>query len=246
VVSSWCAHFGEEAPLTGFNGSGTIFFGNCNLACIFCQNYDISQYGVGTEVTHSILAGMMIDLQNRGCHNINFVSPTHMVHAILNALPEAIEMGLHIPLVYNSGGYDFVSTIRLLDGVIDIYMPDFKYMDNTISRELSSIDDYVEFATASILEMHRQVGDLVVDDHGIARRGLIIRHLVLPNNIAKTDKVIDFVNSISQNTYFNLMDQYRPAFNANKNIKINRGLTRAEYEEAYNYAVSVGLKRLAN
>ena len=246
VVSSWCAHFGEEAPLTGFNGSGTIFFTNCNLACIFCQNYDISQYGIGTEVSHSILAGMMIDLQNRGCHNINFVSPTHMVHAILKALPEAIEMGLHIPLVYNSGGYDDVSTIRLLDGVFDIYMPDFKYMDNKISGELSGIDDYVEFATASILEMHRQVGDLVVDDRGIARRGLIIRHLVLPDNIAKTDKVIDYVNSISQNTYFNLMDQYRPAFNANKYIKINRRLTRAEYEQAYNYAVSTGLKRLAN
>ena len=155
VISSLSPHFGEEPPLTGNRGSGTIFFGNCNLSCIFCQNYDISQCGVGEEVSHSDLARIMINLQQLGCHNINFVSPSHMVSAILNALPEAIEMGLNIPLVYNSGGYDLASTIELLDGIFDIYMPDLKYMDNSIANELSGIDDYVEMATESIFEMHR-------------------------------------------------------------------------------------------
>ena len=246
IISSYCPHFGEEAPLTGYYGSGTIFFTNCNLACIFCQNYDISQYGTGKEVSYSALARMMIELQNQGCHNINFVSPTHMVHAILNSLPEAIEMGLNIPLVYNSGGYDAVSTIRLLEGVIDIYMPDFKYMDNTISKELSGAEDYIEAASGSIREMHRQVGDLQTDDQGIARKGLIVRHLVLPGNVAKTDKVIDFVNALSPNTYFNLMAQYRPSFKADEFNQINRQLTMREYQEALSYAKTVGLKRLAD
>ena len=245
IISSFCAHFGEEPALTGFSGSGTIFFGNCNLACRFCQNYDISQSGIGEEMSHTKLAHIIIQLQNQGCHNINFVSPTHMIHSILNALPEAIEMGLNIPLVYNSGGYDLISTIRLLDGVFDIYMPDIKYMDNGIAKELSGIDNYVEFVMESIYEMHRQVGDLQVDKMGIAQKGLIIRHLIMPDNIAKTAKVIDLIESISPNTYFNLMDQYHPAFKAGQIKKINRRITSKEYQEAYNYAITAGLTRIA-
>lgn len=245
VISSFSPHFGEEPPLTGSRGSGTIFFGNCNLSCIFCQNYDISQCGVGEEMSYSDLARIMINLQQLGCHNINFVSPSHMVNAILNALPDAIEMGLRIPLAYNSGGYDLASTIKTLEGIFDIYMPDLKYMDNSIANELSGIDDYVEMATGSIFEMHRQVGDLEVDEYGIARKGIIIRHLVMPDNIAKTDKVIDFVRDLSTNTYFNLMDQYRPAYHAMSNPKINRKLTAEEFQRAYNYALDNGLSRVA-
>ncbi len=245
IISSFSPHFGEEPPLTGSRGSGTIFFGNCNLSCIFCQNYDISQCGNGEELNHSDLARIMIRLQQHGCHNINFVSPSHMVNAILNALPEAIEMGLKIPLVYNSGGYDLVSTIELLDGIFDIYMPDLKYMDNTVANELSGINDYVEMATKSIFEMYRQVGDLEVDEYGVAQKGLIIRHLVMPDNIAQTTKVIDFVKELSTNTYFNLMDQYRPAYHALSNPKINRKLTAEEFQKAYNYALETGLSRIA-
>ena len=244
LISSFCAHFGEESPLVGIRGSGTIFFANCNLSCVFCQNYDISQYGIGEELSHTKLAEIMIHLQNKGCHNINFVSPSHMVHAILLALPEAIEMGLKIPLVYNSGGYDLPSTIKLLDGVVDIYMPDMKYMDNEIAKKYSGADDYVEFAIESIHEMHQQVGDLVVDHLGIAQRGLIIRHLIMPGHISDTKKVIDFIRSLSSNTYFNLMDQYHPAYKANDYKFLNRRITSKEYQEAYNYAISVGLNRL--
>lgn len=245
VISSFSPHFGEEPPLTGNRGSGTIFFGNCNLSCIFCQNYDISQCGQGEEMSHSDLAHIMINLQQLGCHNINFVSPSHMVHSILNALPEAIEMGLNIPLVYNSGGYDLESTIETLDGIIDIYMPDFKYMDNDIASELSGVDDYVEMAMESIFEMHRQVGNLQMNEYGVAQKGLIIRHLVMPDNIAQSYKVIDFVKELSPNTYFNLMDQYRPAYQAMANPKINRKLTAEEFNSAYKYAVDSGLTRIA-
>jgi len=244
VISSFCAHFGEESLLVGFRGSGTIFYANCNLSCVFCQNYDISQYGLGEEISYSRLAGIMIQLQNIGCHNINFVSPSHMVHSILNALPQAIEMGLNIPLVYNSGGYDLSSTIRLLEDIFDIYMPDMKYMDNSIAHTFSGVDNYVEFATDSIREMHLQVGDLVVDSNGIAQRGLIIRHLILPGQISDTKKVIDFVRSISANTYFNLMDQYHPAYKADNYQSINRRITSNEFREACDYAISVGLNRL--
>lgn len=246
IISSYCPHFGEEPPLSGNYGSGTIFFGNCNLACVFCQNFDISQCGEGNEVDHATLARIMLHLQNQGCHNINFVSPTHMSHAILMALPEAIEMGLKIPLVYNSGGFDSVDTLRLLEGIFDIYMPDIKYMDNHIARKLSGIEHYPESVKASIIEMHRQVGDLQVDHNGIATRGLMIRHLVLPENMGGTFEVIDFVHSLSPNTYFNLMDQYHPAYKAHKYKSINRRITREEYSRAYEHAVSLGLHRLAN
>ncbi len=245
IVASYGPHYGEEPPLVGYYGSGTIFLTNCNLKCIFCQNYDISQQHSGTTVSYTDLAEMMIELQLKGCHNINFVTPTHMAHAIVRALPEAIEMGLKLPLVYNSGGFDAFRTIQLLDGIFDIYMPDFKYFRNKTAYRLSGINHYVEEASAAIGEMHRQVGDLKMNSQGIAYRGLIIRHLVLPENQADTFKVMDFVKKLSDNTYLNLMDQYRPEFHACNEPLINRRITTTEFEEAIQYAGKIGLKRLA-
>ncbi len=176
VVSSAFAHHGEETCLRGFNGSGTIFFCHCNLRCVFCQNFDISWEGRGRETTAAEIAGLMLDLQDQNCHNINFVTPTHVVPQILEALVQAVGDGLRLPLVYNSGGYDCVETLRLLDGIIDIYMPDFKFWDPAVSKQLANAENYGEIARAAIKEMHRQVGDLVLDDRGIARRGLLVRH----------------------------------------------------------------------
>jgi putative pyruvate formate lyase activating enzyme len=244
IVSSFHAHFGEETPLTGRNGSGTIFFTNCNLACIFCQNYDISHLGRGEEVSYEELAEMMIELQRRGCHNINFVSPTHMNYAVVRALMLAIPRGLRVPLVYNSGGYDAADVIRLLDGVYDIYMPDFKYMDPETAEKLSGAADYPEAAMAAVGEMHRQVGDLVLDRGGIAQRGLLVRHLVLPNNIAATDRVINVVADISRETYINIMDQYRPEYRADECFDLKRRVTLREYDEAVSHAMRQGLARI--
>jgi len=244
IVASYGPHYGEEPPLVGFYGSGTIFLTNCNLKCIFCQNYDISQMHSGTIISYQDLAEMMIELQLKGCHNINFVTPTHMVHTIVTALPEAIEKGLRIPLVYNSGGYDAVETIQLLDGIFDIYMPDFKYFNNQTAYRLSGINNYVEEASKAIFEMHRQVGDLKMNNQGIAYRGLIIRHLILPENQADTFKVIHFIKTLSENTYLNLMNQYRPEFHACNEPLINRRINSEEFEEAIKYANKVGLKRI--
>ena len=246
VVASYGPHFGEEPPLVGYHGSGTIFFSHCNLRCIFCQNYDISQKGAGQKVRFEELADMMVELQLRGCHNINFVTPTHMVHAILKALPRAIENGLRVPLVYNSGGYDSIDTIQLLEGIFDIYMPDLKYFDNQIALKLSGIPNYVEAATHAICEMYKQVGDLVLDDSGIAVRGLIVRHLILPENLADTYKTIDFIRSLSKETYLNLMDQYRPAYHAYQDPRIGRRITSEEFIKALNYAKNAGLNRCAS
>lgn len=244
IVSSCNAHFGEESPLVGRHGSGTIFLTNCNLSCIFCQNYDISHLGRGEEVSYRDLASMMLKLQSSGCHNINFVTPTHMVSAILKALLIAIPEGLHIPLVYNSGGYDSVETLELLDGIIDIYMPDFKYMDPDNAEELSGARDYPEVATAALREMHSQVGDLELDKNGTALRGLLIRHLVLPNNLASTDRVISFIAQLSKNTYLNIMDQYRPEYRARECPDIRRRITLQEYDDAINQALQAGLNRI--
>lgn len=244
VVSSFNAHFGEESPLVGRHGSGTIFFTNCNLSCIFCQNYDISHLGRGEEVSYRDLASMMLKLQSSGCHNINFVTPTHMVSAILMALLIAIPEGLHIPLVYNSGGYDSAETLELLDDIIDIYMPDFKYMDSDNAEELSGARDYPEVAMAALREMHIQVGDLEVDNRGIALRGLLIRHLVLPNNLASTDRVISFIAQLSKNSYINIMDQYRPEYRARECPDIRRRITLQEYDDAINQALQAGLSRI--
>ena len=244
VVSSFHAHFGEERPLVGRGGSGTIFLTNCNLACIFCQNYDISHYGRGDEVSFDELAAMMLALQAKGCHNINFVSPSHMLYSIVEALLIAVPRGLSLPLVYNTGGYDSANIIHLIDGVFDIYMPDFKFMDASVANELSDAPDYPERAMEAVAEMHRQVGDLELDDRGIARRGLLVRHLVLPNNIARTDAVLDFLAGLSRDTYVNIMDQYRPEYRARECFDLRRRVTLQEFDAAVAWARKAGLRRI--
>lgn len=244
-VSSYGPHMGEEDPLRGWRGSGTIFFTRCNLRCQYCQNHDISQTDSGDEVHPEKIASMMLELQALGCHNINFVSPSHVVPQILAAVLIAAQAGLSIPLVYNTGGYDSMAMLRLLDSVIDIYMPDMKYSDAKIARKFSKIRNYPQVNRAAIKEMHRQVGDLEIDERGIAKRGLLVRHLVLPNDLAGTKDVVRFLaNEISQHTYLNLMDQYRPAYKSHDYPEINRGLTSQEYQSALDAAYSVGLDRL--
>jgi putative pyruvate formate lyase activating enzyme len=245
VVSSFSPHFGEERPLVGQHGSGTIFLTWCNLRCVFCQNYDISHLGMGDEVEMEQLGKMMLSLQRQGCHNINFVTPTHQIAQILAALPYAIERGLDVPLVYNCGGYEEVDTLRLLDGVFDIYMPDFKYGDNATAQCLSGAPRYVETAKAAIKEMHRQVGNLLLDERGIAVRGLLVRHLVLPEGLAGTRLVMGFLSrELSPDTYVNIMDQYRPCFKAVDHPPLNRRITRQEFDEAVAIAREEGLWRL--
>lgn len=241
-VSSAGPHYGEEPPLVGYHGSGTIFFAGCNLACVFCQNYEISQLDMGVEVTAERLAGIMMHLQLTGCHNVNLVTPTHVVPQILEALVIAREMGLSIPLVYNSGGYDSVETLRILDGIIDIYMPDAKYGSNEMALRYSNAPGYVEVMKAAIREMHRQVGDLVIEN-GIAVRGLLVRHLILPNNLAGTEEVVRFISEISKNTYINIMDQYRPEYRADQYRELSRRITLSEYREALRLARAAGLSR---
>ncbi len=244
LVSSYGPHFGEEPPLVGRRGSGTIFFAGCNLGCIFCQNYDISHLLNGTQATAEQIAGVMLDLQGRGCHNINFVSPSHVVAQILEALPIAYENGLKVPLVYNCGGYDALETLKLLDGIVDIYMPDTKYADERVAAEFSSAPNYPETMMAALKEMHRQVGDLELDERGVATRGLLIRHLVMPNRLAGTEKVMRFIaRELSPDSYVNVMAQYHPVYRAFDHSLINRSITRTEYLEAVDLAHDVGLHR---
>ena len=244
IVSSYNAHFGEEAPLVGKYGSGTIFFTNCNLLCVFCQNYDISHEGNGYEVTDNELAAMMLKLQNNGCHNINFVTPSHVVPQILSALEIAVEAGLSVPLIYNSGGYDNVETLKILEGVFDIYMPDFKFWDSEIAELYCNASDYPDIVRKAISEMHQQVGDLMLDRTGIAKRGLLIRHLVLPNNLAGTKEVAEFISdNISKNTYINVMSQYRPCGKAYEKEELSNYLTGKEFEDALIAAKKAGLFR---
>jgi putative pyruvate formate lyase activating enzyme len=245
LVSSFNAHFGEESPLVGRHGSGTVFFTHCNLLCNFCQNYDISHEGWGEEVADDELASIMISLQDQGCHNINFVTPTHVVPQILSALTIAIQKGLNIPLVYNSGGYDSVETLKLLDGVFDIYMPDFKFWDSKIAESACKGADYPESARLALLEMHRQVGDLVIDESGVAQRGLLVRHLVLPEDLAGTGDVMKFIySSISPNTYVNVMYQYRPCGRAHETPGLSRSITAEEFRAAIKAAKEEGITRL--
>ncbi len=245
MVSSYGPHFGEEQPLVGYGGSGTIFFTYCNMACVYCQNWEISHLGEGEEVSTEELARMMLSLQARGCHNINLVTPTHQVAFIVEALVLAVEKGLRLPLVYNCGGYEKVETLRLLEGVVDIYMPDFKYGDEKIALKLSKVPRYPEVARQALKEMHRQVGDLKLDDEFIAWRGLLVRHLVLPGRLAGTKEILRFIaQEISPNTYINIMDQYYPCGEAWKYPPLDRRLTREEYEEALAWAQEVGLTRL--
>jgi len=244
-VSSWGPHFGEERPLVGSRGSGTIFFGNCNLGCIFCQNYDISHLGEGRELTVGRLAEVMLELQGTGCHNINLVTPTHQMPMILRALSIAAQQGLVVPIVYNCGGYESLEAIKVLDGVVDIYMPDFKYADPEMSLKFSTAKDYPAVAKTVIREMHCQVGDLVMDESGIALRGLLLRHLVLPDGIAGTREVVRFIaEEISKNTYVNIMDQYHPCYKALDHPPLDRRITRQEFAEAIKLAREVGLTRL--
>lgn len=245
VVASFGPHYGEERPLVGKNGSGAVFFSRCNLSCVFCQNYEISHRGEGTETTPEELSEIMLALQQRGCHNINFVTPSHVIHAILESLPAAIEKGLRIPLVYNCGGYERVPALKLLDGIVDIYMPDFKFWDSDTSARMCGAADYPERARAALKEMHRQVGDLAVDGAGVAQRGLLVRHLVMPNRLAGTREVMEFLaKEISPDTYVNLMDQYHPCGGAFGDPRINRRITAEEFREALDAAGKAGIFRL--
>ncbi len=244
VVASAFPHFGEEAPLVGRSGSGTIFFSGCNLRCIFCQNHEISQGGEGAITSAEELAEMMLALQRVRCHNINLVTPTHQVPQILTALLLAVSAGLAIPLVYNCGGYESVETLRLLDGVVDIYMPDFKYGGAAAAKWSSLVEDYPAVARAAIREMHRQVGDLALDARGIARRGLLVRHLVLPEGLAGTAEVMAFLAALSPDTYVNVMGQYAPRHLAYTEPRLARRCDRRELEAAVATARAAGLHRL--
>jgi putative pyruvate formate lyase activating enzyme len=245
VVYSAGPHHGEEDCLSGWAGSGTIFFSWCSLRCVFCQNWEISWKGEGQEVSNEELAGMMLRLQAMGCHNINLVTPSHVVAQTIAAVEIAAAQGLHLPLVYNTGGYDSLEALSLLDGVIDIYMPDMKYGDDDMAHKYSHVRDYVRFNQSAVREMHCQVGDLVINADGIAERGLLVRHLVLPDRIAGTDKVLRFLaEEISKNTYLNLMAQYRPCYRAFEFPGLDRPISRSEFDEALAIARRCGLNRL--
>jgi len=245
-ISSYGPHFGEERPLVGLNGSGTIFMTYCNLGCVFCQNYSISRLGEGHAISFEQFGGIMVELERRGCHNINFVSPSHFVPHILKALPGAIAKGLTVPLVYNTGGYDSVEMLRLLDGIFDIYMPDFKFTDSRIAEMYSEASDYPPLVKSALKEMHRQAGDLVMDEDGIALRGLLVGHLVLPEGLAGTRKAMRFLaEEISRNTYVNIMDQYHPCGDIiPPGSPLARRITAAEYRKAVDIAREEGITRL--
>lgn len=245
IVSSVGPHFGEEPPLVGTGGSGTIFFAHCNLRCIFCQNYDIAHLGEGHEVSDEELSRMMLRVQAMGCHNVNLVSPTHVVPNILAAAKMAANKGLNVPMVYNTGGYDSLETIRLLDGVVDIYMPDMKYGEPAPAKEFSLAPDYPAVNFAAVKEMHRQVGDLMLDREGVAVRGLLVRHLVLPGGLAGTEKVMQFIaENMSKDTYVNIMAQYLPHYQAVGHPVLGRRITTKEYREALDIARRAGLGRV--
>lgn len=237
-ISSAHPHFGEERPLVGRHGSGTIFMTHCNLLCLYCQNWDISHQGQGEEIGDEELASVMLRLQKIGCHNINFVTPTHFLPNIVHALIFAVEQGLCIPLVYNTGSYDRVEILKLLSGIVDIYLPDYKYWDGKTAAKYSrGAGDYPEIARAALKEMHKQVGILQTDEHHIARRGLMIRHLVLPNELAGSEAFLEFVaKELHPATYINIMAQYHPAFKAHSYPELCRGITTEEYTNALLYA----------
>ena len=243
-VSSVFPHHGEESCLRGSRGSGTIFFSHCNLRCVFCQNFDISHFAQGRPVVPEELADLMLELQGVGCHNINFVTPSHVVAQMLEGLLSAAQRGLRLPIVCNTGGYDRVETLRLLDGVVDIYMPDFKFWDADVSSELANAEDYRQVVCSALMEMHRQVGDLELDDRGIAHRGLLVRHLVMPGSLDDTRRIMRFLaREISADTFVNVMPQYHPAGRAHRHASINRPLRTVEYREALLIAQEEGLRR---
>lgn len=244
VISGAQPHFGEEEELVGDYGSGTIFFSHCNLKCVFCQNYEISYCGEGEEIETTQLAKIMLYLQRKGCHNINFVSPSHIVPQIVEGIYLAAQKGLNIPIVYNSGGYDLVDTLKLLDGVVDIYMPDIKFADDEAAYKYLGVKQYASLAKVAVKEMYRQVGNLKTGERNIAYQGLLIRHLVLPQNLAGTKTIMEFIaQEISPNTYVNIMAQYHPAHQAYQYEELSRRVSLEEYQEAVETARSIGLTR---
>lgn len=244
LVSSFGPHHGEERVLRGWRGSGTVFFAGCNMRCVYCQNWEISQLRLGDAVSPEVLARVFLRVQEMGCHNLNLVTPSHVVAQFLEALYIAVERGFRLPIVYNTSGYDSVATLRLLDGIVDIYMPDLKYGDSATAEKYSGVKHYWEVATRAIKEMHRQVGDLVIGEDGLARRGLLIRHLVLPNGIAGSKKVLEFIaREISIHSWVNIMDQYYPAYKAFQYPELSRRITPEEYREVVEYARKLGLYR---
>jgi putative pyruvate formate lyase activating enzyme len=232
IVDSYFPHRGEEKPIRGYRGSGTVFFSYCNMRCVYCQNYQISQLGEGREVSPEELSEIFLELQAVGCHNLNLVTPSHVVPQILSALYLAVQKGFKLPIVYNTSSFDSLESLRLLEGIVDIYLADLKYADREIARRYSKVKNYPEIAMAAIREMHRQVGDLTLDERGIAIRGLLIRHLVLPNGLAGTEKVAEFLGSLSKNMAVNVMDQYYPSYMAWKYPELSRRITRREYHQA--------------
>jgi len=243
-VAGFAPHFGEEAPLVGQHGSGAIFFSYCNMGCVFCQNYDINLEGAGKDISTDELADYMLALQAQKCHNINLISPTHYIPQILEGVLKAVEKGLSIPLVYNCGGYESVSALQLLRGVVDIYLPDVKYSDNSTAQKYSKIPQYFEAVKAALKEMYRQVGDLQINDAGLAERGLLARHLVMPENLAGTEEVVRFIaEEISRDTYIHLMDQYQPAYKATQFRELKRRITPLEHRRALELAKNAGLYR---
>jgi putative pyruvate formate lyase activating enzyme len=243
-VASYNVHHGEEPPISGTRGSGTIFFSGCNMKCKYCQNFPISQLRYGKEITTQELAEMMLYLQSKGCHNVNFVTPSHLIPQVLQSLSLAWEKGFNLPLVYNTSGYDSVKTLKLLDGIIDIYLPDMRYADDSIAKELSSAEDYVEINRLAIKEMYRQVGNLVIDEHGIAAKGLVIRHLILPHNQAGSEDIFRFIKTeVSEEAYVSLMGQYFPSYKAGECVSIDRKITPEEYESAVDSFFKAGLSR---
>lgn len=241
-VYSYFSHYGEEPAISGENGSGTIFFSNCNLGCLYCQNYEFSQLGKGKEVEEEELASYILELQKEGCHNINFVTPTHVIAQILKALILAIEKGLSIPLVYNTSGYDSLEALKLLDGIFDIYLPDARYGDSGIAFKYSQAKDYPTVNKTALKEMYRQVGKAKINDAGVIESGLIIRHLVLPNNLSSTDKIMRFIaQELSPDTYISLMSQYFPCHKAKDYHELSRRLRREEYSAAMEIMYSCGL-----
>jgi putative pyruvate formate lyase activating enzyme len=247
-VSSFFPHFGEEDCLRGWNGSGTIFFSFCNLKCVFCQNFEVSWIGEGIEVGPKEIAKMMIILQEKGCHNINLVTPEHVVPQILEAIPFAIEMGLNLPIVYNTSSYDSIESLKLMEGIVDIYMPDFKFFTPKLAKFYLTAEDYPKVAMVAIKEMHSQVGELKFDENGLALRGVLLRHLVMPGFLNETKRIMKWVaNEISKDTYVNLMDQYYPAGmvlkQPEKYKKIARRITREEFNKAVEIARKFGLHR---
>lgn len=245
VIDGYGPHLGEEEALVGMGGSGTIFFSYCTLQCVFCQNCEISHHGEGYEVSPSELSGIMLSLQKKGCHNINLVSPSHYVPQIVEAISLAAKNGLSLPIVYNTGGYDEIDTLKLLEGIIDIYMPDIKFGDNVKAKKYTKSAKYFDIAKGAVKEMHRQVGNLAIDERGIAYKGLLIRHLVMPENLSDTDKVLEFIaEEISKDSVVNIMSQYYPAHKSYTFAELSRRISRNEYNEAVKYAEKLGLKNM--